>query len=203
VPNAPFSTPPAAEPPLPAPQLVAEPRLVDRPSRLRTMPTDDDRQKLAQMAALASRLTLESGPAPARPSRIAATDPSTPRTVGDSLTVNDSSGWVPAPAYDDEHPEELSYRPFPLAPYMTATASPDDTALVRMVHPDPAMTLEFLDQAGAMPPMRLRPGQQVAQLLWAQQFKGEAVALDLLVEPPASAPDALSNRRVKTSNSQH
>jgi uncharacterized protein YcbK (DUF882 family) len=203
VPNVPFSTPPAAEPPLPAPQLVAEPRLVDRPSRLRTMSTDDDRQKLAQLAALASRTTLESGPAPARPSQIAATEPKVPMTLGGSLTVNDSSSWVPAPAYDEEHPEELSYRPFPLAPYMTATPSPDDRALVRMVHPDPAMTLELLDQAGAMPPMRLRPGQQVAQLLWAQQFKGEAVALDVLVDPPASAPDALSNRRVKTSNSRH
>jgi uncharacterized protein YcbK (DUF882 family) len=203
VPTAPLLRSRGAEPPLPGPQLVAEPRLVDRPSRLRTMPTDGDRQKLAQLAALASQPTLESRPAPARSSRIAATDPRNQRTVGDSLTVNDRSGWVPAPAYDEEHPEELSYRPFPLAPYMTATPSPDDRALVRMVHPDPAMTLEFLDQAGAMPPMRLRPGQQVAQLLWAQQFKGEAVALDALVEPPGSAREALSNRRVKTSNSQH
>jgi uncharacterized protein YcbK (DUF882 family) len=195
-----FLTPPAVEPPPPpAPKLVAEPRLVDRPSRLTTMPSEDDRRKLAQLAALASLPTGEPGPAPARAPRFAAIEPSDITTVDDGLTDVGHTGWVPAPAYDDEHPEELSYRPFPLAPYMTTTASPDDAALARMVHPDAAMTLELIDQAGAMPPMKLRPGQQVAQLLWAQQFKGESVALNALFDAPVAAPDGLSNRWVKTS----
>ena len=88
---------------------------------------------------------------------------------------------MPAPAYDEEHPEELSYRPFPIAPFLTATASADDPALARMVHPDLAKTLEMLDQAGSAPPMRLRPGLQAAQLMWAQQFKGEAINLSSLL----------------------
>ena len=56
--------------------------------------------------------------------------------------------FVPAPAYDEEHPEELSYRPFPIAPFLTATASVDDPALARIVHPDLGKTLEMLDQDG-------------------------------------------------------
>ena len=90
--------------------------------------------------------------------------------------------FVPAPAYDEEHPEELSYRPFPIAPFLTTTSSADDPALARMVHPDLNKTLEMLDQAGSVPPMRLRPGLQTAQLMWAQQFKGEAINLSSLID---------------------
>ena len=50
--------------------------------------------------------------------------------------------FVPAPAYDEEHPEELSYRPFPDRAAADATASADDPALARMVHPDLGKTLE-------------------------------------------------------------
>ena len=107
---------------------------------------------------------------------------------------------MPAPAYDEEHPEELSYRPFPIAPFLTATASADDPALARMVHPDLAKTLEMLDQAVSVPPMRLRPGPQTAQLMWAQQFKGEAINLSSLIDLGASrpAPAPLAERRVQT-----
>src|SRR5690606_30045963 len=87
------------------------------------------------------------------------------------------TAWAVAPEYDDEHPEELSYRPFPIIPYLTETPSPDDPALVRMEHPDVARTLELLNQAGDLPPMRLRPEPQNVQLLWAQQFQGEAVSV--------------------------
>jgi len=108
---------------------------------------------------------------------------------------------VPAPAYDEEHPEELSYRPFPIAPFLTATASVDDPALARMVHPDLDKTLELLDQLSSVPPMRLRPGPQTARLMWAQEFKGEAVNLSSLIDPddaPHAASAPLAERRVLT-----
>src|SRR5262249_10992407 len=109
------------------------------------------------------------------------------------------AAFVPAPAYDEEHPEELSYRPFPIAPFLTLTASADDPALARMVHPDLARTLEVLDQGNSAAPMRLRPGSKTAQLLWAQQFKGEAINLSSLIDPEASAAQArIANRRVQT-----
>ena len=33
------------------------------------------------------------------------------------------NGWAEAPEFDEDHPEELAYRPFPLAPIMTNPAS--------------------------------------------------------------------------------
>jgi uncharacterized protein YcbK (DUF882 family) len=120
--------------------------------------------------------------------------------LANGMTSGWSTGWVQAPAYDEEHPEELSYRPFPIAPLLTLTASADDAALTRLVRPDVARTLDLLNQAGDVPPMRLRPGRQLAQLMWAQQFKGEAVNLTSLIDgepsPPATA--GLSSRKVKT-----
>jgi hypothetical protein len=110
-----------------------------------------------------------------------------------------SQEFVPAPAYDEEHPEELSYRPFPIAPLLTLTASADDPALSRMVHPDLAKTLEFIDQGLSALPMRLRVGPQTAQVMWAQQFKGEAVNFFSLTDPDRSArAPNLNNRRVHT-----
>jgi uncharacterized protein YcbK (DUF882 family) len=223
--------PPVAVEPV-APRLVTEPRLVDRPSRLTTRPTDAERGKLAQLAALASsEPVLVTGPAPATrprlpsltgndstgklPSAVAASaaPAAEPRlaslgpTKGDSLSDAGSKfgwgGWAQAPAFDEEHPDELSYRPFPLAPYMTETASADDPALAKMVHPDVAKTLELLDQAGSMPPMKLRPGAQVAQLMWAQQFKGGMASIDDLFASGAdltkpAAKGQISDRKVKT-----
>jgi gamma-glutamyltranspeptidase len=85
---------------------------------------------------------------------------------------------------------------------MTETASADDPALAKMVHPDVAKTLELLDQAGSMPPMKLRPGAQVAQLMWAQQFKGGMASIDDLFSSgsdlTAPAKGTISDRKVKT-----
>ena len=81
---------------------------------------------------------------------------------------------------------------------LTQTASADDPALVAMVHPDVAKTLELLDSAGGMPPMRLRPGVQAAELMWTQQFKGEAVNLSGMTET-GRQPSAVPSRKVQTS----
>jgi hypothetical protein len=105
---------------------------------------------------------------------------------------------IPAPEYDEEHPEELSYRPFPIAPFLTVTASADDPALAGMVHPNLGKVLETLDQENVAPPMRLRPGVTAAERLWAQQFKGEAIDLSSLIDADAPRPAPLSNRRVAT-----
>jgi hypothetical protein len=117
-------------------------------------------------------------------------------------SVTDDSAWSAAPAFDEEHPDELSYRPFPLAPLLTASASPDDPALAKMVHPDAAKTLELLDDEGGIPPMRFRPGEQFTRLAWAHEFRGEAVSLaelEAAAEPPAAPVAAgLAERQVKT-----
>ena len=82
---------------------------------------------------------------------------------------------------------------------MTATASPDDPVLARMVHPDLMRALELLDQANASPPLRLRPGLQTAHLMWAQEFKGEAIDLSALYDRDTVAGEMLNKRQVVTS----
>jgi hypothetical protein len=139
--------------------------------------------------------------APADRPRLAALDARTDAGRGDALLrgFGWGNGFAPAPAYDEEHPDELSYRPFPIAPLLTATASADDPALVAMYAPDPQRTLELLDLAGTMPPMRLRPPHQLAALMLSQQFKGEAINLSALGERAGADGAALSSRRVATS----
>ncbi|MFY0610653.1 MAG: DUF882 domain-containing protein [Hyphomicrobiaceae bacterium] len=81
--------------------------------------------------------------------------------------------WISAPAYDDEHPEEMFYRPFPIAPYITRTASFDDPALRRLRHPDIDKTLALLVADGTDdPPLQIRPGLRTANLMWSQSFRG-------------------------------
>lgn len=109
------------------------------------------------------------------------------------------TSWAVAPEYDEEHPEELSYRPFPIAPYLTESPSPDDPALATMQHPDVAKTLELLDDAGESPVMRLRPEPQTVQLLWAQQFRGEAVPLASIFGERTNPPRGMTSRPVRLS----
>jgi uncharacterized protein YcbK (DUF882 family) len=111
------------------------------------------------------------------------------------------SGWVVAPEYDEDHPEELSYRPFALAPLLTETASFDDPALQTLVHPDPDMAIDMIDDEGVALPMRFGAGHQQTAMAWAQEFRGDPVYLDSLAAAPSS-PNAsarqLVSRSVKT-----
>ena len=207
-PPAPSPTPPkskgtvvaALTPPAATPIVPPEPRLVDRPSRL--VPAED-RSKLAELAARASAPQLVKGPElVARPPRqtsgpqLAALSP--PRDTSKMTDLGADTTWAVAAEYDDDHPDELAYRPFPIEPFMTDTPSADDPKLAILFHPDAARTLDLLDQAGSVPPMRLRPGGQLARMMWAQSFQGSAVASDLnMGEPPAPA-SRLTDRKVKT-----
>ena len=113
-----------------------------------------------------------------------------------------SDGWAPAPEFDEDHPEELSYRPFPIAPLLTESASADDAALVKVVHPDIARTLDLLDDGEVILPLRLRPGGQVAEGMSAQQFRGDAVDVSVIEEGERSRPPpaGLTARAVKTTS---
>ena len=178
------------------PQLLAPPRLAERPAQLAARPGEFDRARLAELSAAEPSLLTPPRPAKAAAQPAGAAAPAR-LAWGASLA---RGTFVPAPAYDDEHPEELSYRPFPIAPLLTTTASPDDPVLARMVHPDLMRALEFIDQPNQSPPLRLRPGLQTAHLMWAQEFKGEAVNLSALYDYGVVASNTgLGKRRVVTS----
>ena len=217
-----------------APQLVAKPKAVDRPSRFQANLTINTaaakalaNKERAQLAALVEKAhkdapKLLAAPAPAvRPSKAlaAAALPPAPAQPQrgtrlaalipqdqESASVTDMSpeslgnGWVQAPEFDEDHPEELAYRPFPLAPLLTDTPAMDPAKFNKLQHPDVAETLETIDDIGAVLPMRFRPGAQVAQAIWAQQFEGSAVHLDALKELDESrAVTGINERPVQTS----
>ena len=114
------------------------------------------------------------------------------------VAVFDDRAWTSAPEYDDDHPDELAYRPFPIEPLMTASLN--DPTLSRMSKPDNGKTLELLDQAGTIPRMRLRPPQRMAQLMWRQEFSGAAVQIHGDSSSQTEPAQSLSSRRVITSS---
>jgi uncharacterized protein YcbK (DUF882 family) len=79
------------------------------------------------------------------------------------------------PDYDDDHPDEEAYQPFPILPFMSdipiasmdlTDAEPDfSLAKVHMLFGEPK---EMLDT-------RFRPGLQYAEMFWAQRFRGTAI----------------------------
>jgi uncharacterized protein YcbK (DUF882 family) len=235
----------------PQPRLMAEPKLVERPSRLTPAPSDADRSQLMTLVSLATAgdekpPRLISGPVPASrqaarptasmPTPITASEPqprlalsplALPRTSWTQMAALDpaqvpgareaatavltdaarpgwGNGWSSAPAFDEEHPEELSYRPFPIAPLLTASASINEPALSRMAAPDVAKILAILDSPSAVPPMQFLPGEQTAEVMWAQQFQGKPVNLadSGNADGLEDLPTKLIPRGVKTSSAR-
>lgn len=183
------------------PKLVAPPRLAERPSRFVPAPSENDRSALAALVAEAS-----SEPGSTKPTATVLASfegPAAASAPGTrSAALERETSWIPAPEFDDDHPEELVYRPFPLAPLLTATPSADDAALSVMSAPEVGKTLVMLEEDMSSPPMRLRPGQQLAELLWAKEFRGQAVSLaDLApaLKAPTASASAVTDRLVKTS----
>lgn len=197
---------PVAAKPAATPKLVTEPRLVERPSKFVPAPSETDRNDLNALVAKAgtadkpAAAAAAASPAPV----IASLEPPAAPT-GDrkmSAVLDQDTNFIPAPEYDEDHPEELVYRPFPLAPLLTATPSADDAALSVMQSPDVRKTLAMINDDMSSPPMRLRPGQQMAELLWSKEFRGQAVGLnDLAAERSAPQPDGgVADRLVKTTS---
>ncbi len=215
-------------------QMAALPPPVAQPARLPQLmaPSDSDRARLADLAALASiepklvaapqlakrpqpsaaqpamaSLTGNSLPLPGvlqvslpPPSKVAAIAPTALPEATPTLTDHrhGMAGWSVAPAFDEEHPDELSYRPFPIAPFLTQTAN--EPLMADFVAHDIAKTVDMIDQQTLVPPLKFRPGQQIAHLMWSQQFTGEAIGIGKLrADDDLPSTTGLQRRTVKTS----
>ena len=214
---------------VPQPQLIASPRPVDRPAQFVNRLPDAERSRLDMLVKLASleepsslpeetgTSSLITGTAPLRTASMTPSWPSlrkppvtedaVPETAPASHPLGEGSsdwrsGWHVAPAYDDDHPDELAYRPFALGPLLTETPSFDDPALVTLVHPDASEALAMIDDEGMALPMRFGPERSETAMAWAQAFSGDAVNLDAFgaAPEPGSAPSGpqLLARAVKT-----
>ena len=147
-------------------------------------------------------------PQPA-PTRVAAIDPKLAKPVAvepkarlsDETLRSWGNGFQTAPEFDEEHPDELSYRPFPIAPILTEDFGSDHPVLARTVHPDTRRIFDLLDEPDRLFPLSFRPGKQVAELLWADQFLGNKVGVNTLMGDASvpQAPTGVKQRKVATS----
>jgi uncharacterized protein YcbK (DUF882 family) len=206
------------------PRLIGEPKPVERTSHFTPTPSKSDRGKLDALVAAAATMPmpeLVAGPRPAvRPqkalaaaalaegdvsaqaptARVASLDANSAASVTDMSPDSLGNGWAQAPEFDEDHPEELAYRPFPLAPLLTDTPASRDQPLAEMQAPDVAATLDVLDDVGGIVPMKFRPGRQLAETMWSQQFQGKAVHIEALLEIRKNRlPTGLENHAVQTS----
>lgn len=206
---------------LPTPKLSQAPRLAVRPpsetdrGQLNNLVTlasldpsealgrarpavDMERRKLDAMVATASLGSEAPLPRPSVATGRSAAPAADDVTAPQQPQPNVEGNWAPVPEFDDDHPEELSYRPFPVAPLLTQSASADDEALVKIVHPDLQRTLDLLDDKEIVLPMRLRPGNQVSHVMWAQQFQGGAVDFTAQHADEVARASGLASRSVRT-----
>lgn len=84
-----------------------------------------------------------------------------------------------APAYDDDHPDELNYYPIPILPFLTdaPVAEIDMTGTKQIVGLTDANAL--FGEARQMLVNEFEPGLQYAKLYWARDFRGTAVNTNL------------------------
>jgi uncharacterized protein YcbK (DUF882 family) len=173
------------------------------PRRSPAPSSDADRLRLNEMVSTAMTHVAPSAQAPAALAAPAAAPVAAPdvENVGPAEAASANNGrWAPAPEFDEDHPEELAYRPFPIAPLLTESPSADDKALVKLVHPDLQRTLALLDDKQIVLPMRLRPGDQVSEVTWAQQFQGRAVDFAAHeTDQQRAAASGITSRPVRTS----
>ena len=85
------------------------------------------------------------------------------------------TGWATAPEYDPEHPSELIYRPFPIAPLLSENSSIDNPALATLVPPDMARARDLIAMTEEGLPLHFKPGLQFAEMLWSDLFAGGTV----------------------------
>ena len=208
----------------PKPRLVSPPKLVDRSSRF-TLPSKADRNKLDALVTAAAEMPIpelveeprpavrphkalaavalaETGQrAPSAPAaRIASLDTSAGTALQPASASLDDGGWVQAPEFDEDHPDELDYRPFPLGPLLSDSPASRDQPLAELQAPDVAATLDVLDDVGGIVPMKFRTGNQLADSAASGQFQGKAVHAEALMEIEQSRmPASIESRHVLTS----
>ncbi len=174
-----------------APQLVVGPRPARRPEKRQAMPS------LTQSAVPIPGV-VQAGYTPGP--RVASLAPTElPRDRDTSVDVPAIPAvWSTAPAYDEEHPDELSYRPFPIAPYMTASST--EAILSELVRHDVARTIELIDQPGTAPPLRFQPAATGQKPISVHRFSGGAIRLDRMEQARRPSDAGYSGWQIKTSS---
>jgi uncharacterized protein YcbK (DUF882 family) len=106
------------------------------------------------------------------------------------------AGWVSQPDYDEEHTDEMSYRPFPLAGLIEANPTTDNPVLSHLSKPDLAAAHQAIgDDEGLK--MHFRPNLHVAEMIWNDDQAGRNPDHSLYAETSGQADEG---RMVKTAS---
>ena len=162
------------------PQLVSPPTEVRRPRPAAPSLTGGPPTPAAPPVAAAPR--------PAQ--KLAAIDPversGQPLSDAGRFGWGPAAGWTPAPAFDEEHPEDLAYHPFPLGQFLTETLT--EPLMAELRPHDVARTVELIDVEGTVAPLRLRAEPHVPAKSWGHRFTGDAVGIEKLRAAQADRP---------------
>ena len=143
-------------------------------------PSDDNaspwwrNQTIAGLEPLTSKLEEEE-----QLVQLASIDTSTPKhwqsfSPPKKAEVIETANVAYSPEVDEEHPDELNYRPFSISPLMTDKPIAEDENLAKISPPDYARNSVILADQRSYESARFRPGLQFAHLRWANEFVGTA-----------------------------
>jgi uncharacterized protein YcbK (DUF882 family) len=149
-------------------------------------------------AALAIAATVTARPRTPAAERMEKMTPPEPAQKGDITAFINETGWTSGPEYDDDHDNELSYRPFPLGDLIDATPSIDNPILARLSKPDLEAAHRSIGSSEGIG-MRFRPDLQVAELMLSDGFSGRDITADLFASAGPGAKKG--GRLVKTASS--
>jgi uncharacterized protein YcbK (DUF882 family) len=79
------------------------------------------------------------------------------------------------PEYDEDHPDELDYQPFPVLPFMSDTPVANMDMTTEEVGLELSKVHVMFSEPREMLNTQFQPGLQYAQMYWAQRFHGTAV----------------------------
>jgi uncharacterized protein YcbK (DUF882 family) len=91
-----------------------------------------------------------------------------------SDTVADDE-MAASPEYDDDHPDELNYQPFPVLPLMSETPVANMDLTPGAAELELAKVHMMFSEQREMLNTEFQPGLQYAQMFWAQRFRGTAI----------------------------
>ncbi len=127
---------------------------------------------------------------------------------GGTARKGDKAAFAPAavlraPEFDDEHPDDLSYRPFSVLPLMTDASVADSTRLAGLVHPNHEKIDYYLAAPEPDAGLQFARQQGHERLSSARRFSGEAIRGVVAAEPAGPGlpvPNRKPRRRLRTAS---
>ena len=127
---------------------------------------------------LAISATVSSRPGKASSAEFVPPEPTDDNTQTAFLN---QTGWSAAPGYDEDHDNELSYRPFPIAGLLEADPSINNPVLAKLSKPNLTAAHKAIGEDDGLR-MQFRPRLQVAEMLWNDDRAGRDPGSDLYAE---------------------